>query len=85
MAQDKINVMRDPSTLYSDWNDAQSSYNTLRTTSYIAWGTAAVLYVFNLYRAYSMQPRRATGLAFAPTLMPTNVGITPGVSFSINF
>ncbi len=85
MAQDKLNVMRDPSTSYSDWNAAQNDYNTLRTTSYIAWGAAAVLYVYNLYRAYFMQPRRTSGLAFAPTLLPTNVGITPGVSFTLNF
>ena len=85
LSQDKLNVMRDPSTSYDDWNAAQNSYNTLRTTSYIAWGTAAVLYVFNLYRAYTMQYRRPSGLAFTPTLMPTNVGLTPGVSFSINF
>lgn len=84
MAQDKLNVMRDPSTSYSDWNAAQNDYNTLRTTSYIAWGTAAVLYVFNLIRAVSATPRYGDGLAFAPTLMPTNFGITPGVSFSIN-
>jgi hypothetical protein len=84
MAQKRLEVMRDANTSYSDWNAAQNGYNTLRTVSYIAWGSAAVLYVFNLYRAYSMQPRRTTGLAFAPTLMPTNVGITPGVSFTIN-
>ena len=84
MAQQQLEIMRDANTSYADWNTAQNSYNTLRTVSYIAWGGAAVLYVFNLYRAYSMQPRRTSGLAFAPTLMPTNFGITPGVSFSIN-
>ena len=83
-AQKQLEVMRDASTSYADWNAASNSYNTLQTVSYIAWGTAAVLYAFNLYRAYSMQPRRTSGIAFAPTLMPTNTGLTPGVSFSIN-
>ena len=83
-AQKQLEVMRDANTTYADWNAAQSSYNTLRTVSYIAWGGAAVLYVFNLYRAYAMQPRRATGLAFTPTLMPTEAGFAPGASLSIN-
>ena len=82
---DYVLVFGNANTTYADWNAAQSSYNTLRTVSYIAWGGAAVLYVFNLYRAYAMQPRRATGLAFTPTLMPTEAGFAPGVSLSINF
>ncbi len=84
MAQKQLEVMRDANTSYADWNAASNTYNTLRTVSYIAWGTAAVLYAFSLYRAYSMQPKRTMGIAFAPTLMPTDVGIAPGVSFSIN-
>jgi hypothetical protein len=85
MSQKHLEVMRDANTSYADWNAARNSYNTLRTTSYIAWGAAAVLYAFNLYRAFSMQPRRTTGLAFVPTVMPTEAGLAPGVSFSINF
>ena len=84
IAQDKLNLMRDPSTPYGDWSAAQNSYNTLRTTSYIAWGGAAVLYVFNLYRAYAMQPRKASGVALVPALVPTSAGIAPSVSFTIN-
>ena len=84
IAQDKLNLMRDPSTPYNDWSAAQNSYNTLRTTSYIAWGGAAVLYVFNLYRAYAMQPRKASGVALVPALVPTSAGIATSVSFTIN-
>ncbi len=84
MAQKQLEVMCDASTSYADWNAARNTYNTLRTVSYIAWGTAAVLYAFNLYRAFSMQPRRTTGIAFVPTMIPTNTGLAPGVSFSLN-
>ncbi len=84
MAQLKIDVMHDASTSYADWNAARSSYNTLQTVSYIAWGSAAVLYVFNLYRAFAMQPRRTNGLALAPTLMPSHSGPTPGISLTLN-
>lgn len=84
MAQQKLDVMHDASTSYADWNAARSSYNTLQTVSYIAWGSAAVLYVFNLYRAFAMQPRRTNGLALAPTLMPSYSGPTPGISLTLN-
>ncbi len=84
MAQQKLDVMHDASTSFADWNAARRSYNTLQTVSYIAWGGAAVLYLFNLYRAYAMQPRRTNGLALAPTLMPSYSGPTPGISLTLN-
>jgi len=85
MAQHQLEIMRDASTQYTDWNTARNTYNTLRTVSYIAWGSAAVLYAFNLYRAFSMQPKRTSGIAFAPSLMPTYDGLTPTVSLTFNF
>ena len=85
MAHHQLEIMRDASTQYTDWNTARNTYNTLRTVSYIAWGSAAVLYVFNLYRAFSMQPKRTSGIAFAPSLMPTYDGLTPTVSLTFNF
>lgn len=86
MAQKQLEVMRDASTSYADWNAASNTYNTLRTVSYIAWGTAAVLYAFNLYRAFTMQPRRTTGLtAFAPSVLPSDKGLAPTLSLTFNF
>lgn len=85
MAQDKLNVMRDASTTYADWNAARNTYNTLRTVSYIAWSSAAVLYAFNLYRAFAMQPRRVSGVAFAPSALPVDGGFAPTLSLSLNF
>ena len=84
-AQQQLEVMRNAATPYADWHAAQNKYNTFRTASYIAWGSAAVLYLFNLYRAYSMQPRRTTGLALAPSVMPTGRGFTPSLSLTLNF
>lgn len=85
MARQRLDVMRDASTTYADWSTARSSYNTLQTVSYIAWGTAAVLYAFNLYRAFSMQPCRPDGLAFAPALMPIANAHVPTISLTFNF
>ncbi len=84
-AQQQLEVMRNATTPYADWHAAQNKYNTFRTASYIAWGSAAVLYLFNLYRAYSMQPRRTTGLALALSVMPTERGFTPSLSLTLNF
>ena len=85
MAQKQLEVMRDASTAYTDWNSASNTYNTLQTISYIAWGAAAVLYAFNLYRAFSMQPKHATGIAFAPSLLPSGESLTPTLSLTFNF
>lgn len=84
MARHQLEVLRDPATSYADWSRARNAYNTLRVTSYIAWGCAAGLYIFNLYRAYSMQPRRAD-VVFAPSVIPTEDGYAPSLSLTYNF
>lgn len=85
MAKDKLNVMRDPQVTYDDFTAAQKSYNTLRTTSYILWGAAAGVYVFNLVRAVTAKPRRTDMLTVAPSVMPTEDGFTPSLSLTFNF
>ena len=85
IAQDKLNVMRDPIVNYEDFITARQTYNTCQTTSYILWGTAGALYVFNLIRAVSAKPRYRDGLTFAPSFIPSETGLTPGVSFTLNF
>ena len=85
IAQDKLNVMRDPMVGYEDFITARQTYNTCQTTSYILWGTAGALYVFNLIRAVSAKPRYRDGLTFAPSFIPSETGLTPGVSFTLNF
>lgn len=85
MAQQKLAVMNDATTPYADWSTAHNDYSTLQTVSYIAWGGAAVLYAFNLYRAFAMQPKRTSGLAFAPSMLPTDDGLTPTISLTLKF
>ena len=84
IAQDKLNVMRDPLVSYDDFTNARTTYNTCRTTNYILWGTAAGLYLFNIIRAVSMKPKFSDGIALMPTLVPSSNGITTGVSLTIN-
>lgn len=85
IAQDQLNIMRDPMVNYENFITARQNYNTLQTTSYILWGTAGALYVFNLIRAVSAKPKFKDGIAFTPTLIPSESNLTPGVSLTFNF
>ncbi len=84
LAQDDLNTMRSARVSYADFDAAQQRYNTLRTTSYIAWGTAGALYLFNLARATFAQPRIKRDVAFVPSLISSPNGLTPAISFTLN-
>ena len=85
LAQDRLNTMRDPQVSYRAFSSAQGDYNTLRTSNYILWGTAAGLYLFNIIRAVSMNKRHTDGLALAPAAMPAGAGLTPAVALTFKF
>lgn len=84
-AQNDLDIMRNFSTSYADFAAARKEYNTLRTTSYIVWSAAGVLYVYNLVRAYTMQPKSTNRLVFEPSLLTTPQGVSPSVGFTFNF
>ena len=81
----QLDIMRDSNVTYDDFSNAKKTYNSLRTTSYIAWGTAAAVYVFNLYRAFSISPKYKDGLSFAPAVLPANDGVAPGLQLTLKF
>lgn len=85
IAQDKLNVMRDPLVNYNDFTSARQTYNTCRTTNYILWGTAAGLYLFNLIRAVSMKPRYHDKIALIPSVHNNNNVFYTGISLTYNF
>lgn len=85
VAQDRLNVMKDPMVIYEDFITARQTYNTCQTTSYILWGTAGALYVFNLIRAVSARPHFRDGLTFVPSFMPSEIGLNPGMSLTLDF
>ncbi len=82
----QLDIMRDRSVGYDAFRSAQNTYKTMRIISYSCYGAAAALYIFNLYRAYTVTPRPKTGIAFYPTLMPVNdMNLAVGMEMTINF
>lgn len=85
-AQNKLDVMRSEDVSYSDFSRARDDYNRLRDASYVIWGAAAGLYVYNLFRAFTMQPKYTDGISFSPVILQDEKAITaPGVAMRINF
>lgn len=85
MGQEKMSKMTSGTLNYQDYSTTQNEYNTLRTCNTVLWGAAAVLYAYNLYRAFTATPRFKQSVAFTPSLIPTNEGITPTVGITLNF
>lgn len=85
MAKEDLEIMKDYTTGYADFAAARKDYNTLRTTNLIAWGATGALYVYNLVRAFTMQPKSTDRLVFEPSLLMTPQGMAPSAGFAIHF
>lgn len=72
IGKEQLKIMQDKNVEYQAFQSAKGMYNTMRIVSYTCYGVAAALYIFNLYRAYTVTPRIKNGIAFNPTLIPTN-------------
>ena len=85
-AQNELDVMRSENVSYTDFAGARDDYNKLKDASYVIWGAAAGLYVFNLIRAYTMDPKLPKSISVAPTVLPTETKVAaPGVAMRIKF
>lgn len=85
MAQDKLDIMRDAATPYDDYIAARDGYNRLRTASCVVWTVAGVLYAYNLVRAFTMQPRRATAVAVYPGVSQSPSATIPTLNLTLRF
>ncbi len=84
--QNKLDVMKSEGVSYADYNDAHTTYNRLRDASYVIWGAAAGLYVFNLFRAYTMQPKYKDGISLNPVILQDEKAMmAPGVAMRVRF
>lgn len=85
MAQKQLDIMKNVNTSYTDFMTAREKYNTSKTVYYACLGTAAALYVFNLYRAYFSTPVYKDSLAFNSLLIPTDNSMALGLSLTYKF
>lgn len=82
VAREELNIMRTPNITYEQFAQAYKTYNNMRITSYVVWGAAAAFYVYNLCRAYTLQPKYKNTLSVHPAIMPAihnnayGIGIT---------
>lgn len=83
-AQNKLDVMHSDGVNYADYSKARDDYNRLRDASFVIWGTAAGLYVFNLFSAYYMK-RPKIKYALYPTVLPENERVAPGLAVRVEF
>lgn len=88
MAQSKLDVLKDNNTSVGDFNAAKKSYNTMRTINAVSFSAAAALYLFNLYRAYTITPKYKKddgALSFYPTITPVGDDAAAGFGLTLNF
>ena len=85
MAQNQLDIMRNPNTDYTKYMAARETYGTLKTINVACYGAAAALYVFNLYRAYAARPKYSDNFAFNPIVMPSDNSMAMGVSLTYKF
>ena len=89
LGKQQLTIMKDRAVEYEAFQSAKKMYNTMQIVSYTCYGAAALLYIFNLYRAYAITPKIKRDFAFYPTLIPANEYSQPsvamGASMTVNF
>lgn len=83
-AQDQLDIMKADERTVWEFSDARDKYEQYRKASYVIWGTAAGLYVFNLIRAYTAQPKLKSSITLQPVLTPTEKN-TPAVGVGLSY
>ena len=88
MAQNQLGIMnslKNDNTRKLEYLEASRSYNNLKNTSYAVWGIAGVVYVINLIRAYTMDPKPDKSFAMSPYLISTPNTVTPALGLTYRF
>lgn len=85
VAQDQLKIMRSEGVSINDFANASQQYNTMQSLSYISWGMAGALYVFNIIRAITAQPKSPYDLSFEPSIIATPQSLAPTVGLTLRF
>lgn len=84
-AQNQLEIMKNPNTGFDDFMKAKEMYNYMQLANKVCLGTAAAVYVFNLYRAYAATPKYKKSYALVPTIMSADNCMAYGVSLTYQF
>ena len=87
-AQNKLDIMGTEKVSYDDYSKAHDDYNRLRDASFVIWGAAAGLYVFNLISAYYMEQPRIKyykKYAFSPVILQDENRPMAGLTMRVKF
>lgn len=88
MAQNQLGIMNNlwnDNTRRMEYLEASRKYNNLKNTSYAVWGIAGAVYVINLIRAYTMEPKPDKSFAMSPYLISTPNTVTPALGLTYRF
>lgn len=85
MGQSKLDAIAEGMTTYSDYSATRKQYENLTTANHLLIGAAAALWVFNMYRAYTVTPKYNESMAFVPAIIATPYEVVPTIGFALNF
>ena len=88
MANHELEVIRDYQTTFEYYQQAKNNYNPWRTVHIASLSAAAVLYAWNLYRAFTISPKykkNDKALTYYPAIIPTEYALSAGVGFTLTF
>ena len=83
-ARNELNKMRTGELDYNGFMNARKAYDSYRIASYVVWGTAAGLYIFNLCRAYTLTPKYKDTFVVYPAVLPTTHDYAYGIGITLN-
>ena len=85
ISQNQLSIMRSDNISASDYYTATRKYESSQTLSYITWSIAGALYVFNIVRAITLQPKSPYDLTMAPSIITTPFSSTPTIGLTYRF
>ncbi len=85
VAQQQLSIMRANRGDVAEFAKASETYNTMQTLSYLAWGMAGALYVFNIVRAITVHPKTPFDITLAPSFITTPQTTAPTFGLTLRF
>lgn len=81
----QLDIMRTEGTSAADFSTAIDKYYSLQNASYLIWGMAGALYIFNIVRAITVHPKTPYELSFEPSIVSSPYVVAPSVGLTLRF